>query len=102
MLSTRPPGCGPGTSGGPRCASSSDGKSKVRAQRSRLSDGDLTMSVIAAPSIVDLKQQLADCLRMLEKCDVIDYNGHCSTRIADDRILINIGSCQRSLATADL
>jgi ribulose-5-phosphate 4-epimerase/fuculose-1-phosphate aldolase len=59
------------------------------------------MSVIEAPSIVDLKQQLADCLRMLEKCDVIDYNGHCSTRIADDRILINIGSCQRSLATAD-
>ena len=60
-----------------------------------------TMTVIDARSIVDLKGQLADCLRMLEKGDVIDYNGHCSTRIADDRILINIGSCQRSLATAD-
>jgi ribulose-5-phosphate 4-epimerase/fuculose-1-phosphate aldolase len=59
------------------------------------------MTVIEAHSIVDLKQQLADCLRMLEKGDVIDYNGHCSTRIADDRILINIGSCQRSLANAD-
>ena len=31
-----------------------------------------------------LKQQLADCIRMLEKSDIIDYNGHASIR-ADPR-----------------
>ncbi|MCK4869409.1 MAG: class II aldolase/adducin family protein [Alphaproteobacteria bacterium] len=49
------------------------------------------------------KQQLVDCIRMLERADIIDYNGHCSIRLGDDRMLINIGSCQRSqLTTADI
>ena len=43
-----------------------------------------------------LKQQLVDCIRMLEQSDIIDYNGHASIRVADNRLLINIGSCQRS------
>jgi len=43
-----------------------------------------------------LKQQLVDCIRMLEQSDIIDYNGHASIRVGDDRLLINIGSCQRS------
>jgi len=48
----------------------------------------------------ELKQQLVDCIRMLERSDIIDYNGHASIRIGEDRMLINIGSCQRSRLTA--
>ena len=50
-----------------------------------------------------LKQQLVDCIRMLEQSDIIDYNGHASIRTGDNRLLINIGSCQRaSLTVADI
>ena len=49
----------------------------------------------------ELKQQLVDCIRMLEQSDIIDYNGHCSVRLDDNRVLINIGSCQRSRLTLD-
>jgi ribulose-5-phosphate 4-epimerase/fuculose-1-phosphate aldolase len=49
----------------------------------------------------ELKQRLVDCIRMLERADIIDYNGHCSIRLDDDRILINIGSCQRSRLTVE-
>lgn len=49
----------------------------------------------------ELKQQLVDCIRMLEQSDIIDYNGHCSVRLDDNRFLINIGSCQRSLLTVE-
>ena len=50
-----------------------------------------------------LKQQLVDCIRMLEQSDIIDYNGHASLRVGDDRMLINIGSCQRcKLTVADI
>jgi len=48
----------------------------------------------------ELKQQLVDCIRMLERSDIIDYNGHASIRFGEDRMLINIGSCQRSRLTA--
>ena len=54
-------------------------------------------------SEADLKQRLVDCIRMLERADIIDYNGHCSIRAGDDRILINTGACTRSaLTTADI
>ena len=50
-----------------------------------------------------LKALLVDCIRMLERADIIDYNGHCSIRAAEDRILINTGSCTRSaLTVADI
>ena len=49
----------------------------------------------------ELKQQLVDCIRMLEQSDIIDYNGHCSVRIDDKHLLINSGSCQRSKLTVD-
>ena len=52
-------------------------------------------------SLTEVKQQLVDCIRMLEQSDIIDYNGHCSIRLDDDRILINIGSCQRSRLTVE-
>ncbi len=47
------------------------------------------------------KQNLADCIRMLEHSDIIDYNGHASIRAGENRMFINIGSCQRSQLTAD-
>jgi len=47
-----------------------------------------------------LKQQLVNCIRMLENSDIIDYNGHASIRLGE-RMLINIGSCQRSQLSAD-
>lgn len=50
-------------------------------------------------SAAELKQQLVDCIRMLERSDIIDYNGHASIRSGEDRMLINIGSCQRSRLT---
>jgi L-fuculose-phosphate aldolase len=52
-------------------------------------------------SDVALKQQLVDCIRMLEQSDIIDYNGHASVRVDDNRFLINSGSCQRSRLTVD-
>lgn len=48
---------------------------------------------------MDIKQQLVDCIRMLEQSDIIDYNGHCSVRLDERRFLINMGSCQRSSLT---
>jgi ribulose-5-phosphate 4-epimerase/fuculose-1-phosphate aldolase len=57
--------------------------------------------VAGSASPPDPKQQLVDCIRMLERSDIIDYNGHCSIRLDDDRVLINIGSCQRSSLTVD-
>ncbi|MCY3730324.1 MAG: class II aldolase/adducin family protein [Rhodospirillaceae bacterium] len=49
------------------------------------------------------KRQLADCIRMLEHADIIDYNGHASIRVGEERMFINIGSCQRSqLTPADI
>jgi ribulose-5-phosphate 4-epimerase/fuculose-1-phosphate aldolase len=38
---------------------------------------------------------------MLEHNGILDYNGHASIRLDGDRMLINIGSCQRSQLTAD-
>jgi ribulose-5-phosphate 4-epimerase/fuculose-1-phosphate aldolase len=49
----------------------------------------------------ELKQQLVDCIRMLERSDIIDYNGHASVRVGDNRLFINIGSCQRSRLTVE-
>ncbi len=54
-------------------------------------------------SEAELKTQLVDCIRMLEKADIIDYNGHCSIRSGDNRILINTGACTRAaLTSADI
>jgi len=51
--------------------------------------------------ILDHKQQLVRCIRMLERNGIMDYNGHASTRIDDGRMLINIGNCQRCQLTVD-
>ncbi len=52
-------------------------------------------------SEAESRQQLVDCILMLERADIIDYNGHCSVRVGDNRILINIGSCPRSQLTSN-
>jgi L-fuculose-phosphate aldolase len=60
-----------------------------------LTDGDESKLFMAE------RQQLVDCIRMLEKAEIIDFNGHCSIRVGDNRILINQGNCQRSQLTVD-
>jgi ribulose-5-phosphate 4-epimerase/fuculose-1-phosphate aldolase len=65
-----------------------------------MADVQLKQRVDAAQE-TELKQQLVDCIRMLERSDIIDYNGHCSIRAGDNHILINIGSCQRSRLTVE-
>ena len=69
-----------------------------------MSDTALKDRVVPADSAtLELKQQLVDCIRMLEQSDIIDYNGHASIRLDGNRMLINIGSCQRSkLTIADI
>ena len=54
-----------------------------------------------AAAETESKQQLVDCIRMLERNDIMDYNGHASIRLDDDRILINSGSCERSRLTVN-
>ena len=50
-----------------------------------------------------LSRQLVDAIRMLEAAGIIDYNGHCSIRLGEGRVLINTGSCQRArLGVEDL
>lgn len=55
-------------------------------------------------SIMDLKQQLADALSMLERAEVIDFDGHMSCRLPlSEHILINAGKSVRSnLSAADI
>lgn len=50
---------------------------------------------------MEQKQQLVRSIRMLERAGIMDYNGHASVRLANDRMLINIGNCQRSQLSAD-
>jgi L-fuculose-phosphate aldolase len=51
--------------------------------------------------VLEHKQQLVQCIRMLERSGIMDYNGHASVRLGEDRILINIGNCQRSRVTPE-
>ena len=47
------------------------------------------------------KKLIVRCIRMLEHMGIMDFNGHASIRQNENRMLINIGSCQRSRLTAD-
>ena len=59
------------------------------------------MNDLSAQSVVQLKQQVADALRMLEQAEVIDFNGHMSCRLAGTgHLLINSGKSVRSALTA--
>jgi L-fuculose-phosphate aldolase len=60
------------------------------------------MNDLSSASVVELKQQLADALRMMEQAEVIDFNGHMSCRLpGTPHILINSGKSVRSALTAD-
>ena len=52
----------------------------------------------------ELRQQLADALSMMERAEVIDFNGHMSCRLpGTEHILINSGKSVRSdLSAADI
>jgi ribulose-5-phosphate 4-epimerase/fuculose-1-phosphate aldolase len=47
------------------------------------------------------KRVLADAIRMLEKADIVDYNGHCSLRLDGERMLINTGASVRGALGVD-
>lgn len=50
----------------------------------------------------ELKHQLVDSIRMLERAKLVDFNGHQSVRIeGSDRILINSRKSSRSSLTVD-
>ena len=51
----------------------------------------------------DVKQQLVDAIRMLERAGYIDHNGHCSARRDENSFYINSGASVRgALTTGDI
>lgn len=62
-------------------------------------DNDSTADQRAAAQA--LKAMLADALSMLERAEIVDFNGHMSARLpGTDRVLINAGASVRSALTA--
>ena len=49
----------------------------------------------------DVKQQLVDAIRMLERAGYIDHNGHCSARRDQNSFYINSGASARGALTVD-
>jgi L-fuculose-phosphate aldolase len=49
----------------------------------------------------DGKEQLVDCIRMLERAGYIDHNGHCSIRRDASSLYINSGASERSSLTTE-
>ncbi len=49
---------------------------------------------------VEARTQLTDAIRMLERANVVDYNGHFSARVGANRLLINSGPSVRGALTA--
>lgn len=59
---------------------------------------------IADPQVAPMAESrhvLADAIRMLERAEIIDYNGHCSLRTGADRMLINTGASVRGVLTPE-
>ncbi len=50
---------------------------------------------------MDIKQQLVDAIRMLERAGYIDHNGHCSARRDETSFYINTGASVRGALTRD-
>ena len=51
----------------------------------------------------EARTQLTDAIRMLERANVVDYNGHFSARVGENRLLINSGpSVRGALTEADI
>lgn len=54
------------------------------------------------PTIAEQKQMLVDAILMMERAQIIDFNGHFSARVAGtDHMLINSGQSVRSALTTD-
>lgn len=53
----------------------------------------------STPGETRLRSELTTSISMLERFGIIDFNGHCSTRLSDGRILINTGASVRSAIT---
>jgi ribulose-5-phosphate 4-epimerase/fuculose-1-phosphate aldolase len=58
------------------------------------------------PQIIPLpqqaaKQKLVDAIRMLERAEIIDHNGHCSIRRDANSLYINSGASVRGALTVD-
>src|ERR1041384_5794406 len=49
----------------------------------------------------DVKQQLVEAIRMLERAGYIDHNGHCSARRDASSFYINTGASVRGALTPD-
>ena len=47
------------------------------------------------------KQKLVDAIRMLERAEIIDHNGHCSIRRDGNSLYINSGASVRGALTVD-
>jgi L-ribulose-5-phosphate 4-epimerase len=56
--------------------------------------------VIQMPQL-QLKQKLVDAIRMLEKAEYIDHNGHCSARRDATSFYINSGASMRAALTVE-
>ncbi|HTH97666.1 MAG TPA: class II aldolase/adducin family protein [Stellaceae bacterium] len=53
-------------------------------------------------TVQELKQKLVDAILMMERAQIIDFNGHFSARVpGTDHILINSGASVRSALTVD-
>jgi L-ribulose-5-phosphate 4-epimerase len=56
---------------------------------------------VVALSQLQTKQQLVDAIRMLERAEIIDHNGHCSVRRDANSIWINSGASVRGALTPE-
>jgi ribulose-5-phosphate 4-epimerase/fuculose-1-phosphate aldolase len=56
---------------------------------------------MAQPSQQALKQELVDAIRMLERAEYLDHNGHCSARRDANSFYINSGASVRSSLTVE-
>jgi L-ribulose-5-phosphate 4-epimerase len=56
---------------------------------------------VAALSQRPGKQKLVDAIRMLERADIIDHNGHCSIRRDETSFYINSGASVRGALTVE-
>jgi L-fuculose-phosphate aldolase len=53
------------------------------------------------PSEDAIKQELVDAIRMLERAEYIDHNGHCSVRRDESSFYINSGASMRAALTVE-
>ncbi len=56
---------------------------------------------VIAMADVQAKQKLVDAIRMLERAEIIDHNGHCSIRRDGGSFYINSGASMRGALTVD-